>query len=285
MKRLAQLAFATVSSVALILTGCSQQSTQPGEAKPKVEAKKEPTPVEVLLKSNEVMEKGAFTFEGKMDQKMSAAGQNMDMGMTFDVNMTGRPFAMHMKGTAKMMGQSMPIEMYQVGNEMYQKVGPMGWMKSIEPTDGASGEQPTEIVKKLAKFIEALGGNALPKGIKVTKEGNDYLVETDYTELQKNKEFEKDVLDAIKESVDPESLKKDGIVVDLSKAKVSLFKEKVWIDGATFQTKKFAGEMKLTVPAGKAELKMDSTMEFVLKGEFNGKIEVPEQVKKSAKQG
>ncbi|WP_124728156.1 DUF6612 family protein [Staphylospora marina] len=281
MKNFWRLSLGLLASVALILAGCSQEAAKPGEQSG-VEEKKEPTPLEVLLKADEVTNKGSFVYDANITQKMNAGGQNIDLGMSFTMEMVGEPFAMHMKGDMNMMGQSMPMEMYQVGQDMYMNVAGLGWMKS-QDTSSPAGQQPNEIADVLVKFINALGGDKLPDGIKVTKQGNDWLVETDYAVLLKNKAFASDIQQMIKDSLDDETLKEFGVAMDSSKLNFTKYTGTMIVDGTTYQTKSYKSEMIVGIPTGKEELKMEQVMEMTLKGEYNGKIEVPEEVKKTAK--
>jgi broad-specificity NMP kinase len=74
-------------------------------------------------------------------------------------------------------------------------------------------------------------------------------------------------------------LEKKDMTKVLNKIKYDRFKEKIWIDEKTFRYQK----AELDVNMDMEGLKLEEHLQMNVKGDFNGKIEVPEQVKKKAR--
>jgi hypothetical protein len=292
MRRVGRFFLAALFALVLVVSGCSEPSAESGKsAKPKAntevkkEEKKEPTPLEVLEKAKSVMEQGGYKFDGKIRQKMAAGSRvDLDMSIKFTVEMINQPLAFHMKGKLKTMGRSFPVESYVVDGTRYMKVSRLGWTKSNEPDLASETEQnPSDAMKKLARFIEELGGNGLPEGVTVTKSAPGYVIEIDYSKFMKDPKFKQKTIEKIKEELDMKYLKQRGIRLKPDQLKIVKMKEKSWINGTTFKAEKITMEMDLVIPTNRKDLIVKQDMELLLKGDYSGKIVVPEKVKKMAK--
>jgi hypothetical protein len=274
MKRVVRNCLAIISFIAPFLTGCSNILNH----------LLEPTPAEVLNKASAELGKGGYVFDGKARQKLSAGSvQGIDQDIRFTLEMTSKPPARHMKGSLKMLGQDMKMEMYELEEETYRYIEPIGWKKWSGPgLDAGIGQNPHGTIKKLIEVIDSLGGE--PTGVSMRKEGTRYMVEVDYTKFGKNRDVVQQIIDTVKGNMDSGMLEKRGVHLKLDDMKVLKFKESLWIDSGTFRPVKVMTEADIIIPTDRSEMKVEQRMELQLRGEFSGKIEVPEQVKKSVRQ-
>lgn len=157
------------------------------------------------------------------------------------------------------------------------------WTKVTLAENSSSQQAPSAPIKELAKLIEKLGGNALSKGIAVNKEKDAYRVIIDYNQMENKdetiKEFKEQFIAGFKASAPAE------LASTLTPDKIQLDKNifKIYIDEKTFQATKMEQEVIIGMNTDLFKLKTDILTTLDLKGEFKGTIEVPEDVKNSAK--
>jgi hypothetical protein len=176
----------------------------------------------------------------------------------------------------------MPMETYFVGNEMYQKMEGLGWIKTkgVQIRPGGENESPADELKAFVSLFGSSNGNEPPKGLTMKKEAGSYVLELDMVTLKQNKEFEKRLSAQVQEMLKgTPGLEKKDMTKVLNKIKYDRFKEKIWIDEKTFRYQK----AELDVNMDMEGLKLEEHLQMNVKGDFNGKIEVPEQVKKKAR--
>lgn len=129
----------------LFLSGCSTgASTAPQNDQPnqKEASSKELSPVEVLIKANEIASEKSLSYKVNMKQQIEidAGGQkqNKDVQMNMTVEMIHNPLAYHSKGTMKLGGPEIPIEMYFENNTLYQNIQNQGWTKKAAATGNST---------------------------------------------------------------------------------------------------------------------------------------------------
>ncbi|MGA9173149.1 MAG: DUF6612 family protein [Thermoactinomyces sp.] len=262
----------TLIAGALLLSGCSASG---------LSASKELTPSEVIDKTVKAMSEDSYTYEMKMKQgittEMFGQEQTVNIDMNTNVDITTKPIALHTKGTVRANGIQMPVEMYMADNAMYDYSPDKGWTKVAVNTSAFDVSQdPTSGLKELEKVFERLGGKTLPKGVSVKKVNGAYVLQVDNAVLQSDPSFAQ----MLKEQLG-EGFKSGGTFsgTDLSQIKIENYKQQVWIDEKTFKQTKTIMDAKVSLP----DMKLDQHLELNLKGEYKGKIEVPAEVKNSAK--
>lgn len=277
--------FSMIVVFSMIFMGCSQPAENKAvEADPSKD--KEMTLTEVMTKANEAMskQKGAtYKMEGK--QNMSAMGTTIKTEFSFDANVTNEPQAMYLKGNMSMMGQSLPMEMYLLDKTMYQNMGGE-WLKMDAPPEigQMTKENPSNSFKELDELLKKIGIDKEPKGVTMKKENGVYVVTVDSTQLEGSQELFSDVLKDLQDSLDAdtEELKAAGVNIDYSKMKIEQLKQVVHIDEKTFEVKFLDQDTKVTIPMDKESFSIEQSMKVTVNGAFDGKIEVPEDVKKKA---
>lgn len=190
-------------------------------------------------------------------------------GMSLEINVEGTydftfdPYAVHIDGTVKAMGQSVPVESYFVGKEAYDLEEEGQWTKStIDKEDHIHRYDP----RVALQFLQEAGEHT-----KMEEKEGTYILQADLSgdQIKKlMKEYYQEVIEQTKEDLGGDT---DGEDLQLKNAKY-----KVWIDSKTFQTKKY--EIKHEVKGNDLELS------FELMFSENGKVEkitVPDDVKES----
>ncbi|MBH8606348.1 DUF6612 family protein [Thermoactinomyces sp. CICC 10521] len=257
---------------ALMVSGCSASDSP--------DKPKELTPTEVIEKSVEAMSEKGYTYEMKLKQntqtKVFGQQQTVNMNMDTNVDVTTHPVAMHTKGTVNANGSPIPVEIYVADNAMYNHTS-QGWTTvAVDTSSLDSSDDPASGLKQLDKWIEQLGGNVLPKGVSVKKVGGSYLMEVDYAALKSDPSFDKMLKDQIAAGIQSGG---GFITIDPNQIKIENYKQQIWIDAKTFKQTKQVVDTKISA----SDLAVDQHLEMILKGEFNGKITVPAEVKNSAK--
>ncbi|WP_131923899.1 DUF6612 family protein [Hazenella coriacea] len=272
--------------LSMIFVGCSQPAENK-TADADQANNKELTLTEVMNKADEAMtkQKGAsYKMDGK--QKMGAMGMTIDTDFSFDINVTNEPQAMYMKGKMELMGQSMPMEMYFVDNMMYQNMEG-NWVKMNAPAemmDQMAKEKPSDTFKKLDALLKKIGVEKEPKGVTMKKENGTYVVTIDSTQLEGDQNIFDEMLKEMQGQLgaSTKELKDAGMNIDYSKMKIDKIKQAMHIDEKTFELKFVDQEIKMTVPMDQENFVIEQTMKATVNGAFDGKIEVPEDVKKKA---
>lgn len=268
-------------SCLLLLTGCSsdaQPNTNETTNKPK-----ELTPIEVLEKASDNLGKNV-TYEVNQNQKLEIDTNGTkiieESTTTMTMNMANENY--HAKGTMTASGQTIPVEIYYENNTLYKLLEDNSWVKITYFEDMGSQQDPSALLKELAKLVEKLGGNALPKGISVNKKDNHYLVEINYKETEQSEKFENEIKNEIVEELKASG---DAFAGQLTADKIQFEKNivKIHIDDQNFQSTKMEHEIILGFDIENIKVKTDVITTLNLKGEYNGTIEVPEEVKSKAK--
>jgi uncharacterized protein involved in high-affinity Fe2+ transport len=286
MNKLIRFGLISVTSLGLVLAGCAQQKNQ--ASAPKVEKPKELTFVEVLQKSADVMGRGGYAYDLKDHLSFAFTTQGIEakvpMEYHFDEEETGQPLAMHVKGIMKIADQNLPTEGYYVGDEFYQQVAGTGWSKKrgVELRPGGKDERMSDGLAMMAKLFKP---GSTPNGVIMKKEANTYVLEFDIQALKTNKSFESYAQKQLKQYLDiAQDMHPNGAKLKKDQIQIDAFKNTIRIDAGTFR---FMGEemdLKASVPTSDGTMmKVEEHLESNLKGDFNGKIEVPADVKSKAK--
>lgn len=272
--------------LSMIFVGCSQpaENKTADADQPK---DKELTITEVMAKADEVVKKqkgASYKMDGKQNMKMM--GMAIDTDFSFDVKMTNEPQAMHLKGNMTAMGEKVPMEMYFADNMMYQNMEGT-WMKMNAPAEmmgQMAKEDPSDTLKKLDGLLKKLGVEKDPKGVTMKKENGVYVVAIDSTTIEGSQELFGDMLKDMEKEMNAQAgdLKSAGVNIDFGKMKIDHVKQVIHIDEKTFEMKYVDQDIKMTIPMDKESFVIEQTMKATVDGTFDGKIEVPEDVKKKA---
>ncbi|MBS7529760.1 hypothetical protein IC619_004520 [Hazenella sp. IB182353] len=290
-----RLIYAAITVSLFLLSGCGLLSNSDGSHAETVKSEKPENPKELgvitvidrAVKQQE--EKKGLELEFKMDQKMDmmVEGQKQNLDMSMDMWMQGSQNSedLHMKGNAKINGGPIPLDMemeiYQVDGMVYTKIGKMGWMKEKEDQEGESVQSPqsSDIMTTLAKMFKSIGGEAIPKGIIMTKENGHYRVEITKAFFLKNQEMQKELLSMVESRI--EDLKKDGVQIKEDQIQFNEFNQVVYIDEDTFEYDRMELISNFTIPTEKdGDVNLEQKIDAQFKGEFKGEIVVPEEAKK-----
>jgi hypothetical protein len=267
-------------SGALLLTGCGGKENETAADQPKL------TPTQVIDKSMQTMEKGGHTYDVKTNQTITVASGDVSQAIktrnTSTIDVTMNPVALHLKGKTESSGASEEIEMFLADNALYNKIPQMGWVKTTVDTSAMDASQdPMSGIKQVEQLFEKLGGNALPAGVSLNEEGNQYVLSIDFTALkQDGQTFESMMKDQVIRGLQSSGFDPSK----LQNMKFEKLNQKIYIDKNNFKQTKTLQEMHILVTNDQDTFKLEQQMEMNLKGEYNGKIEVPADVKNSARQ-
>ncbi|MBA4493422.1 DUF6612 family protein [Paenactinomyces guangxiensis] len=263
----------------LIFAGCnSKPAASPSDQPAKEE---ELSLVDVMTKSEEALSKAkGFSYKVEGTQKIGTPEASLTTDIDMKMDMTNNPQAMYAKGKVKAMGQEVPLEMYMVDNTIYQQVNGT-WMEmkgaGLNQT-GVNTEEPSAAVKKVKELVQKLGGT--PKGFTMKKENGSYVVAMDGTAVKDSKEMLDALVEQIKGTLQGmDQAQQLNAKFDLNKIKVESYKETMYIDEKTFELKSVDHESKITMPVEGQSLMIDQKMKMSVEGAYDGKIEVPDEVK------
>ncbi len=286
MKRILRPFFILLMMAALTVAGCSNSAEQ-GSADAE-KPKKELGLQDVLVEADNALKEAeglSYAITGNQTMSMDLNGQKEELEQTFDINMdmTTDPMAMHMKGSMKMMGQEMPMEIYVVDNMMYQKTDMGGWTKGqLEGLDmaqmGGQTQTPNQALEQLRQFVEKLRGDKQDENLKMSKEDGAYVIEVTVTK-DVDAEFLGQLEDALRSAMVPQLEQSLPISKDDVDVKVDEYIQKVWIDENNFQQKKVEQTMNAKMDIKEIKVDIVQDMKMDLKGKFEGTITVPEEAK------
>lgn len=281
-----QFAVITLSGL-LLLTGCSSDP-QPTSDNKKEEAK-ELTTAEILEKASESMKKN-LTYETNMIEKVDIDANGIKINDQYTtnmaVNMANGNF--HAKGHMTADGKQSPAEMYRIDNILYQNTADTnGWTKTTVDNKTDTDQDPSVPVKEfeeiLKELIKEIDGNNLPKGTTFNKETNTSLLEINYNELENTEETTKEIREELIAAL--KEIASDDLAAKLTPDKVQIDKAifKFHIDNKTYQVTKLEREIVIGLNIDQFKVNTTSLSTIDIKGEFNGTIELPEEVKTQAK--
>jgi hypothetical protein len=249
-----------------LFVGCTQQAEPTTEEQNEGQAL---TAVQVLQKSAETMnkEKG-FLADSHQEQKVHMGKVEQSTTTEMEIKVVNNPAAMHIVGESKQGETKTPVEMVVVDGQTYMKVGDK-WIEG-----GKAKEENTDHpTARLEKTKQALAGLKENKEVKMTKEGNFYLVEIT-KEAVENEQFKPLLVKEVKAALESQDQKKWQV----DKMKFDKYSQKIWIDDKTFKYAKQWVEYSLTIPSeNKESLQIDLKLTLNIKGPFTGKIEKPVQ--------
>jgi hypothetical protein len=279
--------FILLMMAALTIAGCSNSAEQGADAE-KPGEKKNLGMQDVLSEADKALKEGkglSYAITGNQTMTMDLNGQKEELEQTFDIDMdmTTDPLAMHMKGSMKMMGQEMPMEIYMVDNMMYQKTETGGWTKGqLDGLDmaqmGGQTQTPNQALEQLRQFVDKLRGDKQDENLKMSKEDGAYVIEVTVTK-DVDAEFLGQMEDALRSAMVPQLEQSLPISKDDINVKVDKYVQKVWIDENNFQQKKVEQTMNAKMDIKDIKVDIVQDMKMDLKGNFEGTITVPEEAK------
>ncbi|PTX58129.1 hypothetical protein C8P63_1182 [Melghirimyces profundicolus] len=283
--------------VLVMVSGCGlQQKAVEGDS-PKEEAA-EPKPeklsmTQVVQKTQKASQKAkGYTVKsgGKQEISMEVEGQSQGITQEFDLKMdiTQNPRAVHFSGTIQGGGQSGTVEGYQVGNEIYQTVDGSTWVKGtgadLNQFGGNQGQDPSQALQKLQELLSQIQGNKKDQALQMKETRDQYVITVNVMEDQP--EVKELFLKQMTGSMVP-TMKQAGVSVNESAIKLNKLKQVYHINKSTFEQEKMEQEMEVEIPVNDGTtsgvIKADQSMTLSLQGEFTGTIEVPQEVKESAR--
>lgn len=281
MRNMWKLFSAVMLSSVLLISGCGGDGAEKSEAD---QATSKLTPTEVIDKSVQTMDQNGYTYDLKSNQDITTASgdlsQTVKTNIDSTINATTNPMAFHINGTVESNGMQFPIEMYLVDSTLYNKVPNNGWSKAAMDTSAFEASQdPTAALKQLEQVIQKMGGNVLPEGITLNKTSGAYILEMNASAIQNDTSFQ----DMLKEQFRAGFQSASGVdPSSLDQMKIENYTQKIWIDEKTFKQTKITQDMKISIPVEGTTLTINQQIEMNLKGEYTGKIQVPEEVKNDA---
>ncbi|SDY10381.1 DUF6612 family protein [Thermoactinomyces sp. DSM 45892] len=286
-------ALSTVAISSTLLTGCIGDLTLQ----------------EVMKKNTEVAKKqtsAAFEMKGK--HKISMSGMSMEQDLGLKMQTTLKPMSLHMDGSIKLMGKNIDMEAYALDKNTYVKLSGIpnvpkseqGWMKTTDFPEELEFDL-NKYQEARAKFLDEANKafatfEKNPEVYTMKKEKDVYLLTFDSSKLKDPEKLKETGKNLVEKLVETNPLLTPQQKSDGKKGLDQLWKEQVWkdfkinnfkqvvtIDAKTFEVKKSDLNMKLTVKVEGQE----ATSELDLKTEYKdaptSPIQIPEDVKKNAK--
>lgn len=247
-----------------LLIGCNQEVSSTNVEQKEGQAL---TATEVLQKSAETMnkEKG-FIADSHQEQKVHMGEMEQSTTTEMEIKVVNHPAAMHIVGESKQGETKTPVEMVIVDGQTYVKVGD----KWIEGGKTNETDHPTARLEKTKQALASLEEN---KAVKMTREGNFYLVEITQDAVE-SEHFKPLLMKEVEAALENQSDKEWQV----EKMKFNKYNQKIWIDDKTFKYVKQWVEYSLTIPSKNNDtLQIDLRLSLNIKGPFDGKIEKPVQ--------
>jgi hypothetical protein len=264
-----------------------------GQLKIDAEGMKKLTPKEVLIKAAHAAQNSkGFSYKLRGNQTLEIAdnSQSQSVNQSFEgqIDLTNQPHAMHMTMTLHSQGQNLPVNMYLVGDELYQQL-PDGsaWLKTkwanLNATESNS-QNPNAALQKLEELFGKIQTPEEKKMLKMKETTTDYELEITIDD-QTGKSIKDEMLKQVKVAMLPQ-FKQLGIPVDAEHIKLNQFVDKITIDKKTFKQQKMDQHIKIEIPVkdSTGTVKADQEMVTDMTGEFNGTITVPGDVKNNAQE-
>lgn len=292
MLRLARLLAIPLTAV-LLFTGCQVESpvTDKGDTE-KAEPPKKLTTREVIAKSQQMTDKvEGFTYKVEGDQKISleAGGQSqgIDQKLDMDAKVSNNPNGIHISGTVVGGGQSNTMEVYQVGDEIYQKLDGV-WVKGkgadLNEVAGGQVEDPSKALQKLEEMVAKFKGDQ-DSPFEMKETDDQYIISLNVTEDQK--EMKDLMMKQLAGALVP-ALKQAGLSINEGDIKLNSLEQVHYINKKTFEQEKTDQTMKLEIPIQEGGesgvIKTEQSTTQTMTGKFDGRIEVPQEVKDNAKE-
>jgi hypothetical protein len=261
----------------------------------KIVAEKKLTPKEVLIKAAHTVQKSkgfSYKLTGNQTLEIASNGQSQSVNQSFEgqIDLTNQPHAMHMTMTLHSQGQKIPVNMYLVGDVLYQQTPDgSGWLKTkgVNLNAAAGNSQnPNEALQKLEELLAKIQTPEEKKMLNMKETTTAYELEITIDD-QTGKSIKDEILKLVKEAM-LSQFKQLGIPVDVEQIKLNQFVEKITIGKKTFNQQKMVQHIKIEIPVKDSTvsgaLKADLEMVINMTGEFNGTITVPEDVKNNARE-
>ncbi|GGE23975.1 hypothetical protein GCM10011571_27600 [Marinithermofilum abyssi] len=275
-------------AAAIVLSGC-QSLNAVNPAKPE-----KLTTEQVLQKADAASEKAkGYTYKVNGDQTLTveADGQShsVDQTVQMDMELLNHPRSIHYKGQLENNGQTLKMEAYQVGKEIYQTPDGITWAKSegldLDQIAGGQTQNPSKALQKVQELLSKLESDK-NKPLSMKETGKSYLVKLNVTD-KTNKQVQDMFLKQLTAALAP-GLKQSGLTVDLDQVKLDKLVQTYTIDKKSFEQKKMVQEMELQIPVSdgtsSGTIRVTQTMTLKNTGEFKGTIEVPQHVKGTAQE-
>ncbi|SMO77698.1 DUF6612 family protein [Melghirimyces algeriensis] len=279
--------------IALVLGGCQQSDPQAKEDTEKSTKAEKLSVTEVIQKNQKALQENkgsSYTTEGTQDFIIEANGSSQKISQTvkMDIKMTNDPASVHTKGAIQGNGQTIDMEMYQVGDEIYQKAPNNQWLKS----KGANLQVPKNQMQKpnqtLKQLIDLISGDKNEKFdfLSMKETEDEYLLTLDIGDPQSGK-IHQEFMKQFKAEMMP-GLKQSGLPVQEDRIKFTKVEQLIHIDKKSFENSKTEQTVILEIPVSQGDqsstIKVEQAMTMKRNGEFNGTIEVPQEIKDQAKE-
>jgi hypothetical protein len=275
-------------AAAIVLSGC-QSLNAVNPTKPE-----KLTTEQVLQKADEASEKAkGYTYKVNGDQTLTveADGQShsVDQTVQMDMELLNHPRSIHYKGQLENSGQTLKLEAYQVGKEIYQTPDGITWAKTegldLDQVAGGQTQNPSKALQKVQELLSKLKSDK-NKPLSMKETGKNYLVKLNVTD-KTNKQVQDMFLKQLTAALAP-GIKQSGLTVDLDQVKLDKLVQTYTIDKKSFEQKKMVQEMELQIPVSdgtsSGTIRVTQTMTLKNTGEFKGTIEVPQHVKDTAQE-
>jgi hypothetical protein len=244
------------------------------------------TPATALERaSQEIQKSRGFELSLKGQESLTAKqkGAVHKIGADFraTAQVTIQPRAFHSKGAILSKGKKQSEEIYVIGEDVYRKAGTTRWTKDKLDSWKSQLEDPLAALAALQQTMRAQGQDV---SVKTEQE---HVAVTAFWQGVKYKQTETVVLKNAEAELKPtlEQLKKLGYHVNTKSIRLKSYKETWILDAKTFLPKQRILEIVYTMTAGNTSFTYDQKLETDVKGEFNGEIIGPAEVKKSTKTG
>jgi hypothetical protein len=242
--------------------------------------------LDVITKAQQTMSKQkGYTADSHSDSKVDIDKLSMNTVTDLTIISTNNPQAFHSSGTAKTntgAGDNLEIETYYVDGVIYQKINNQ-WMKLPSKSLYNLLDQNKSLGDSLKQFrslVQIYQSGSKTDEITMTKtKSGDYQFIMDIKSTKGSEVLKKQVTDMLQNVAKSISAGQSS----LENLQIHSFKETIIIDGKTFQFKNMDVASKMSMNSNGMNMAIEQKYSFVFKGAFNGKIEVPADVKSSAK--
>lgn len=263
-----------------LLVGCNQTATDAGKGS-ETSKNKELTILEVYQKAEEVNKKSngmIIQTEGK--QTLSLPGAKVDQEFNMKQEISNKPLAIHMDGTFHMMGQKIKTESYMVDNEMYMSLPGQGWLKfkGTSMKDLGLQNDTNTTIKNFSQIFNAFKNEK--DVVSMKKENGQYIISFDSSKLkEKNK-----LIDILNSSIQDllKNAKLPADTKDSLKMEIKDYKQTLYIDEKTFETKKVDLQQSISMNVDKEEMSVVRNLKMDVLGALQKPITIPEEVKTKA---
>lgn len=265
-----------------ILAGCSVKgdknvSSSGGSG---TDANNSLTVLDVITKSQQAMKnQNGYTADVKTHIELSGSA-NVSTDINQTITKTTKPLAFHYLEDTKSAGIGVNVEMYYVDNVIYENING-SWVKISSGqinTVIQQSQQSQKLLQSMKDLIQvAQAGNNSGVSMTQTSSG-DYQITLDFESAKANQALKQKLMDIVNKS-----MKSSQLGQMMQNIQINSYKITMVIDGKTFQYKNMSNDEKLAMQVDGQNRSISEHTDFTFKGSFNGKIEVPANIKATAK--